>query len=157
AKSLIIKAVAREGPKMPPKETDRLTAEQVAVLRRWVAAGAPWPDAAAIAKLREKSWAEQSAGGVAVRTSGGLTPEWTNRRYDSTDLWAYRPLKPAAVPAPLRSRLGNNPIDAFIQDKLQVVGLTAAPEADRRTLIRRVTFDLTGLPPTPHEIDTFVA
>src|SRR5207247_3353394 len=54
AKSLIIKAVAREGPKMPPKESDRLSAEQVAMLRRWVAAGAPWPDAAAIARWRDK-------------------------------------------------------------------------------------------------------
>jgi mono/diheme cytochrome c family protein len=156
SKSLIIKAVAREGPKMPPKETDRLTAEQVTTLRRWVAAGAPWPDSAAIAKLREKAWTDRSVAGVTVPTSGGLTPEWTNRRYDPADLWAYRPAKPLA-PAPLRSRVGHNAIDAFIVARLEAAGLTPAPEADRRTLIRRVTFDLTGLPPTPEAIDAFLA
>jgi mono/diheme cytochrome c family protein len=156
SKSLMLKAVAREGPKMPPKETDRLTGEQVVTLRRWVAAGAPWPDAASIANLREKAWTEQSVG-VTVPTSGGLTPEWTNRRYDPVDLWAYRPVKLQPVPTPTRSRLGINPIDAFIAAKLETVGLTPAPEADKRTLIRRVTFDLTGVPPTPEAVDAFLA
>src|SRR5262249_22778346 len=118
SKSLIIKAVGREGPKMPPKETDRLSAEQVATLRRWVAAGAPWPAAAAIASLRDKAWRDRSAaGGVTVKTSGGLTAEWTNRRYDLADLWAYQPVKRRPVSAPLRSRLRNNPIDAFVAAK----------------------------------------
>jgi hypothetical protein len=158
AKSLILKAVAREGPKMPPKENDRLTAEQVATLRRWVAAGAPWPDAAAIARLRDKLWSDLSVvGGVTVPTSGGLTPEWTNRRYEQADLWAYRPVRHVSVPAPLRSRLRQNPIDGFIGEKLEAAGLTPAPEADKRTLIRRITFDLTGLPPAAEAIDAFLA
>src|SRR5437899_2816255 len=55
------------------------------------------------------------------------------------------------------SRAGNNPVDAFILAKLQSAGLTPTPEADRRTLIRRVTFDLTGLPPMPEAIDAFLA
>jgi hypothetical protein len=71
--------------------------------------------------------------------------------------WAYQPIKRPAVPeiakplAPIR-----NPIDAFIQARLAREGLTPSPEADRRTLIRRVSLDLTGLPPTLSEIETFV-
>jgi len=156
SKSLILKAVAREGPKMPPKETDRLTPEQITALRRWIAAGAPWPDSATVAKLREKAWTDQSVAGVTVSTTAGLTPEWTNRRYDPADLWAYRPVKRLAH-APVRSRLGRNEIDAFIFAKVEGARLSPAPEADKRTLIRRVTFDLTGLPPTPEAIDTFLA
>ncbi|HTK77782.1 MAG TPA: PSD1 and planctomycete cytochrome C domain-containing protein [Gemmataceae bacterium] len=157
AKSLMLKAVAREGPKMPPKETDKLTTEQVATLRRWIAAGAPWPDAATIAKMRDQRWNDQPGSGLSVRTSGGLTPEWTNRRYDPADLWAYRPLRSAGVPVPIRSRLGRTPIDACVDAKLEAAGLTPAPEADKRTLIRRVTFDLIGLPPTSESIDAFLA
>lgn len=71
--------------------------------------------------------------------------------------WAYQPVTRPAVPqiespkAPIR-----NPIDAFIQERLAQAGLTPSPEADRRTLLRRVTLDLTGLPPTPAEMDSFI-
>ena len=73
-----------------------------------------------------------------------------------TNHWAYEPLRairPPAVPGnPTR-----NPVDAFIRGKLREAGLPSAPEADRRTLLRRVAFDLTGLPPTPEELRAFVA
>src|SRR5436190_15187344 len=65
--------------------------------------------------------------------------------------WSFRPLAKPAAPAT------GNPVDHFILAKLRDKGLSLAPEADRRTLIRRVTFDLTGLPPTPDEVDAFVA
>src|SRR5215472_17337587 len=71
--------------------------------------------------------------------------------------WAYQPVKRPAVPeidkpaAPIR-----NPIDNFIQARLAREGITPSPEADRRTLIRRVSLDLTGLPPTPPEVEAFV-
>jgi hypothetical protein len=64
--------------------------------------------------------------------------------------WAFRPVKRPAVPAP------GHPIDAFVVARLEAARLSLSPPADRRTLIRRATFDLTGLPPTPEEIDTFV-
>jgi len=64
--------------------------------------------------------------------------------------WAYQPLHPYPVPS------GQNPIDYFIQSKLTEVGLKPSPEADPRTLIRRVTLDLTGLPPTPEEVAAFL-
>ena len=71
--------------------------------------------------------------------------------------WAYQPIKRPAVPAIQnpKSKI-QNPIDAFIQARLAKAGLQPAPEADRRTLIRRVTLDLTGLPPTPDEINAFL-
>src|SRR6184192_1328351 len=64
--------------------------------------------------------------------------------------WSFRPLARPAVPE------GRNPIDGFVRAKLREKGLAPAPEADRRTLIRRLYFDLIGLPPTPAEIDSFV-
>ena len=67
------------------------------------------------------------------------------------DHWAWQPVKRPPVPA------AGNPIDAFIAAKLAAHGLALSPEADRRTLIRRVTFDLLGLPPTPEEVAAFVA
>jgi len=91
-------------------------------------------------------------GGVMVKTSGGLSPVWTNRTYKPVDLWAYQPLVIPAVPI----GISPNPIDRFIDRKLATLGLPAAPLADRRTLIRRATFDLLGLPPAPEEVDAFV-
>src|SRR5262245_27125160 len=68
--------------------------------------------------------------------------------------WAFRtPARPAVPAVKGRAR---NPIDAFLLAKLEAAGLTFAPEADRRTLIRRLSFDLTGLPPTPVQVDAFV-
>src|SRR5207253_4095864 len=72
--------------------------------------------------------------------------------------WSYRPLKSPAVP-PIESAEDawrQNPIDAFVLAKLREKELSPAPRADRWTLIRRVTFDLIGLPPTPEEVTAFV-
>jgi mono/diheme cytochrome c family protein len=74
-----------------------------------------------------------------------------------TDHWAYRPLRDPPVPAVKQRDWLRTPIDAFVLAKLEAVGLTPSPPADRRTLIRRLSFDLIGLPPTPTEIDAFLA
>jgi hypothetical protein len=71
--------------------------------------------------------------------------------------WAYRRLHRPALPAVKDRSSVLSPIDSFVQARLESAGLTAAPPADRRTLIRRLTFDLTGLPPTPAEVDAFLA
>jgi mono/diheme cytochrome c family protein len=71
--------------------------------------------------------------------------------------WAFRPLERPAVPALKRPGWARNPIDAFVLARLEAAGLAPAPPADWRTLLRRVTFDLTGLPPTPEEVDAFLA
>jgi cytochrome c553 len=70
--------------------------------------------------------------------------------------WAFQPVRAPAVPA-VRSAWARNPIDSFVLAKLEEKGLSPSPEADRRTLIRRLSFDLLGLPPTPEEVADFLA
>jgi hypothetical protein len=71
--------------------------------------------------------------------------------------WAFQPVSSPAIPAVKDPRWVHNPIDAFIAAGHEARGLTPAPEASRRVLIRRLTFDLTGLPPTPAEVEAFVS
>ena len=74
-----------------------------------------------------------------------------------SDFWVFRAATPPAVPCPKNPGWARNEVDRFILDRLEREGLSPAPEADRRTLIRRVSFDLTGLPPTPEEVQSFLA
>ncbi|HSH93549.1 MAG TPA: PSD1 and planctomycete cytochrome C domain-containing protein [Roseimicrobium sp.] len=137
---------------MPPKEADKLYAEQIGWIKDWIAGNAPWPDEAraqSIAKANAEKWSSED--GIPVKTSGGLSPEWTNRKYKPEGLWAYQPVK---KPTPPTAK--GNPIDAFIAAKMPP-GLKLAPAAEARTFIRRATFDLTGLPPTPDEVAAFEA
>lgn len=129
AESLVVRLTAgvEEDRRMPPKG-GRLSAEQVALLRTWIDQGADWP--------------------------GGDADD------DPRNWWSLRPLARAEVPAAepfAAAPPARNPIDAFIRAKLREKGLEPSPEADRRTLIRRLSFDLVGLPPTPEEIAAFVA
>src|SRR5580765_5406856 len=74
-----------------------------------------------------------------------------------TEWWSLKPFKRPAVPVVANQRWRiRNPIDAFILAKLEEKGLVPSPEADRRTLIRRLYFDLIGLPPTPEQIESFI-
>jgi mono/diheme cytochrome c family protein len=71
--------------------------------------------------------------------------------------WAYVPPVRPAVPKVSRAEWASNPIDRFIGQRLETAGLSPSPQADRRTLIRRLSLDLTGLPPSPEEVDAFLA
>uniref|UniRef100_A0A7C4LL78 DUF1549 domain-containing protein n=1 Tax=Schlesneria paludicola TaxID=360056 RepID=A0A7C4LL78_9PLAN len=136
---------------MPPKEADKLNAEQLGWLNDWILGGAPWPDEARqteIARVHEARWSAED--GVTVKTSGGLSAEWTNRKYQLEGLWAYQPVSKPVLP-----RSEGHPIDVLILARMPV-GLAPAPLADRATLIRRATFDLLGLPPAPEEVEAFV-
>jgi hypothetical protein len=104
------------------------------------------PRLAAAAVGRIKAWIDQGAKLPAEDTRGGAGPKVTH--------WAFQPVKCPAVP-PIQRGLIRNPIDAFILARLEKEGLKASPEADRVTLLRRLALDLTGLPPTPEEIDAF--
>jgi hypothetical protein len=165
--SRLYKAVRWDGLEMPPKKNDRLTREQIETLRQWIAGGAPWiePPAAAgggaPAGARETAAGDDwsNANGVVVKTSGGLSPEWTNRRYKPENLWAYQPIARPEVPgSAIEAARVHNPIDAFVQARLAQAGIArVATAADDRTFIRRATFDLLGLPPTPAEVEAFLA
>jgi len=112
---------------MPPAgEGERLTAEQLAVVRRWIEQGADGPDEPPPPDPREH--------------------------------WAFQPVRRPSVNREAKPSAGaRNPIDAFLAAKREPLGLVPEPEADRYTLLRRVTIDLTGLPPTPEEVTAFVA
>jgi hypothetical protein len=132
AESLLVRAVGPDGPvHMPPK--GKLKDDQVAVLKRWVEMGVPFPAGSAT---------------VAVR-SGGVTDADKN-------FWSFRPITRPAVPAVRDAAWPRTEIDRFILAKLEAKGIKPAPPADKRSLIRRATYDLTGLPPTPEEVDSFV-
>ncbi|MCC2672236.1 MAG: Planctomycete cytochrome, partial [Armatimonadetes bacterium] len=113
------------GKKVPP--------EQIAIIEKWIAAGAP--------TLRVEP--QQLSAGM------DITPD--ERAY-----WFYQPIRTPAVPQFKAADRVRTPIDAFVLRKLQAKGLSFAPDADRLTLVRRVALDLTGLPPTPEETDAFV-
>lgn len=131
---------------MPPKEADKLYAEQIEWIKQWIAGGAPWPDKAkfdAITKANAEKWSAED--GIVVKTTGALSDAWATRKYKPEGLWAYQPVKKPEA----------NGIDELIAMHLPE-GVKPAPAADARTLIRRATFDLTGLPPTPEDVEAFV-
>lgn len=133
-KSLLLERI--EAGEMPPAEVAlRPTPEEIEILRRWIEAGAPTarPEPADPDQLPR------------------ITPE-------EREHWAFQPIAAPAVPrleGPGADRI-RNPIDAFVLRRLREEGRTFSPDADRRTLIRRLTFDLIGLPPTPAEVEEFV-
>jgi Protein of unknown function (DUF1553)/Protein of unknown function (DUF1549)/Planctomycete cytochrome C/F5/8 type C domain len=126
--SLLIQMTAGAEAKMP-KQGPKLTPAEVGFLRQWIDDGAPWPKDVTLAE-------DKSA----------TAEEW----------WSLRPLARPAVPAVKNGAWVRTPIDAFLLAVMEQKGLHPSPPADKPTLLRRVTFDLTGLPPTPQEIDAFL-
>ena len=147
--STLFRAIKWEDYEMPPKENDRLTSSEIKHFRDWILSGAPWPDEKRLTELQHEAW--ESAEGVVVATSGGQSEDWTKRKYDPADLWAYQPISRPEIP-----NSATNAVDAFLNVRLKKADLQRAARADRLTLIRRATFDLTGLPPTPAEIESFL-
>lgn len=150
SESPLMEAIRWDGLEMPPKENDRLSKTQIADFQTWIQDGAHWPGVDAINKIRRSSWNHSSnEDGELVSTSGGLSDDWTYRRYKAEDLWAIRAIQKPAAPA------NGYSIDSFIQERLQPAGIPSAPRASARELIRRASYDLTGLPPTPQEVSDF--
>src|SRR3712207_635592 len=75
---------------------------------------------------------------------------------DAQRWWSFQPVRDPAAPPVGNTARAQNEIDRFVRARLEANGMTPPPQADRRTLIRRATFDLTGLPPTPEEVDAFL-
>ena len=175
-KSLLIEAVryTNHDMQMPPKK--RLSEGEVKALEEWVKMGAPDPrDAAPVARAGRvidivegrKFWSFTPLARVAVPGEKAQAPtaEANPRAVQIAVKATDQKKSDTAKPGEVQSKTGDtkiapphiNPIDAFIRAKLTEKGLTHAPLADKRTLIRRATFDLIGLPPTPQEVDAFLA
>jgi cytochrome c553 len=136
AESSLIAAVEQTGDvQMPPN--GKLSKDEVAILRTWIELSAPWPESA-------------TKDGGGLRAAGTITDE--DRQF-----WSFRPVRASELPTVKEATWPRRPLDHFVLAQLEAAGLKPVAEADRRTLIRRATFDLIGLPPTAAEVDAFVA
>ena len=129
ADSLLIEYVGGKGDTVMPPKGARLTEAEVATLKTWIDGGAKWP----------------------------TTPAPTTGVDPRLDHWSFQPVRRVDPPAVHNQSWVRNEIDAFVLAKLEQEKVEPSPEADRRTLIRRLSFDLLGLPPTSQEVDDFLA
>lgn len=136
SKSLLIEAAVykNEDLQMPP--SGQLADADIAVLQRWVKLGLPDP-------RKDTHNAVTAPTGMSVQ--------------EGREFWSFQPVANPAIPDIGNSDWVRTPIDAFVLSKMESAGVKPAPPADRRTLIRRVTLDLIGIPPTPAAVDAFVA
>jgi hypothetical protein len=135
AESRLLQVIAYDpnDTQMPPK--GKLPAEEIALLTEWVTRGAAWPESA-------KPQTE--------------TPEASSGKPREPH-WAFQPIAHPVPPVVKNAERVESPIDRFVIAKLEEKGLMLSPQVDRRTLLRRVSFDLVGLPPTPEEVSAFEA
>ncbi|WP_406697920.1 PSD1 and planctomycete cytochrome C domain-containing protein [Singulisphaera sp. Ch08] len=136
--SLLVEAINYDGPEMPP--SGKLGTPERETLTKWIEMGLPWPatDPGAAASTPTKA------------AKSKITDE--DRAF-----WSFQPLRRPDVPSTADGGWARNAIDQFIFARLNAEGLTPAPQEDREILIRRLTFDLWGLPPAPTEVDAFLA
>ncbi|MEW5978425.1 MAG: PSD1 and planctomycete cytochrome C domain-containing protein [Acidobacteriota bacterium] len=135
--SLLVRAVRQTDSDLKMPLNGKLADREIDDLVRWIESGAPWPEVGV----------EQHR----ARNAGSAVS------HDGRSFWAFQPLKRPVLPLVQDSRWPGNPIDHFVLASLEARGLRPVRRADKRTLIRRATFDLTGLPPTPAEVDDFLA
>jgi hypothetical protein len=138
--SRLLQAIRYEELEMPP--AGKLPAREIEVLTRWVNDGVPWSATMATTADTRKPKAPVAAAAI---------------HKPAPNTWSLHPVVRPVVPSVKQQEWCSNPIDAFILARLEAEKLAPAPPADRVTLIRRLQFDLTGLPPTPEEVDAFVA
>lgn len=134
ADSYLVQAVKYEGYEMPP--TGQMAPAQVEIIAKWVELGLPWPN-----DLHEIEF-EVEAGPPPVNE-------------ETKQFWSFQQVKPVVVPDVANS--GAHPIDAFVRSKLQAAGIAPSPAADARELVRRMHYDLLGLPPEPKDVERWVA
>ncbi len=130
-KSLLLRAIRYEGIEMPP--SGKLSPQVIADFETWIINGAPDP-----------------RDGIANENKFELNQSAVDSH------WSFQPMRSVSPPTVLQPSWVRTPVDAFILARLESAGVLPAPEADKRTLIRRATFDLIGLPPTPAETEAFL-
>jgi mono/diheme cytochrome c family protein len=137
AESLVIKRILTNDPdeSMPPKGK-RLSAEEIAVIKQWIDSGAHWPGS------------QETEPTIAVAKDKLITE--ADRAF-----WSFQP--PRKTERAYSDRWIREPLDGMVLARMREKGLEPSPETSRATFIRRVTFDITGLPPTPEEVDSFAA
>ncbi|MGE3313577.1 MAG: PSD1 and planctomycete cytochrome C domain-containing protein [Planctomycetaceae bacterium] len=133
AESLLIRKLTDGS--MPPKGEARPTTQHIEIVRKWIDRGAK---------------ADYEGGPLTAEDSPPLTDE-------SRSAWAFRAPARPALPDVKASKLVRTPVDAFLLEQLEAKGLSYSPEAEKRTLIRRASFDVIGLPPSPEEVAAFLA
>ncbi len=132
--SLLYQAVARTHPRLKMPPAGPLTGDEIASIKTWIDTGAVWPDTGKV---------------IPAKPEYVITPAQRN-------FWSFRPVADPPVPEVKQKDWPKTPIDRFILARLEEKGLQPAPPADRRTLFRRASYDLIGLPPTPEEVEAFV-
>jgi mono/diheme cytochrome c family protein len=130
--ALVQRIAAVKGVPVMPPAGPKLTAEQVGIVRAWIDQGAEWIDQPGTSTLQSSS-----------------QPKSTH--------WAFQPIQKVQVPQVQRGDWARNPIDAFILARLEREKIAPSPEESKLTLLRRVSLDLTGLPPSVEEVDRFLA
>ena len=141
-KSLLLEAVGYKNDKLQMPPSGKLPQADLDALAKWVEMGLPW-----------------TAGDDAAHAAESTPPHAGPPKVDDAarSFWSFRPVARPGVPAVKEAAWVKNPVDAFILSKLEAKGFAPAPPAGKVTLIRRATYDLTGLPPTIAEVDAFVA
>ncbi|MBI3210003.1 MAG: PSD1 domain-containing protein [Candidatus Solibacter usitatus] len=125
--SVLVQAIRRTHVKLKMPPTGPLSSESVSVVEDWIRRGAAWPETKAPAASHAKTF------------------------------WSFQPLQTGPVPKVKQAAWVRTPVDAYVLSALEKKGMRPNPPADKRTWIRRVTLDLTGLPPTPEDVEAFVA
>jgi len=137
-RSRLVESVRHESSDLQmPSKRSRLPASQIAVLEEWVRRGVPWDDDGTPAAATPQA-----------RPRGVITDEDRN-------WWAFQPVKAPAPPQVSGDTWSRNPVDRFLRERMSREGIRPSPPAAPAAFIRRVTFDLTGLPPTPEEVAAF--
>ncbi|MBX3422675.1 MAG: PSD1 domain-containing protein [Pirellulaceae bacterium] len=129
--SLLVEALHHRSLGMPP--TGKLPDKTIVQFERWIAAGAAWPDSADVVRP--------------------ITPQVSDQ---DRQWWAFKPLQKVEPPVAANDKWSQNDVDRFVWQRLVEQGMRPAPQAVQEVLVRRLYFDLIGLPPSPQEIDAFV-
>ena len=152
ADSLILKAIRGQGRQMPPRGS--LSDTQIETLTKWVKMGLPMPADSAPATKNDKADKSDKSGKVGADAAKHGPPPVNA---ETMRFWSFQPVRRPALPTVKQAAWPANPIDRFVLSKLESKGLAPVPPAARVALLRRATYDLTGLPPTPDEVSAFLA